>query len=426
MGSLARQAGDFESSRRYFTEYAKKHPDNYAAYLALGDLYSEKREFALAQENYDLAFKHAPDNPSVVAGAMNAALEAHQLAGANQWLSRASQVVQEDPQVMREHERYLTMSGAYADSANLGYQVIQKLPKDREAADYLAYDLLFLGRNDEAMKIVEHYRPLLENDRDLPLIAGYIHARNRQYDAAIENFTAALKIDPNMAVGYMNRGYVYNDMRLATKAEQDFRKALALNPQYGEAHLGLAYALVQLRRSAPALKEADKAAALLPESESLHLVKAEAYRQRAMLVPAENEYRKAIKLNPNAPNTYVALGDVEYRSHHYADSVATLRQGLAVAPNDAMISAQLGRSYAKLQRTPEATQAIDSAKRLGCKDYRVLLVVADALLILNLHVQAMTIYSRAFEESDENRLKFRVALGRLFAEEGKLRMLSSR
>ena len=118
----------------------------------------------------------------------------------------------------------------------------------------------------------------------------------------------------------MNRGYVYNDMRLASKAEQDFRKALALNPQYGEAHLGLAYALLQLRRSTAALKEAEIASRLLPESESLHLVKAEGYRQRAMLAPAESEYRKALKLNPNTATSYIALADVLYRGHKYANA----------------------------------------------------------------------------------------------------------
>ena len=163
---------------------------------------------------------------------------------------------------MREHERYLTMIGNYAESADLGYQVIQKLPNDREAVDYLAYDLLFLKRREEAMKIVDRFQPVFQEDRDLPLISGYIHADHNEYAAAVHDFTRALEIDPTMAVGYMNRGYVYNDMRLATKAEQDFRKALALNPQYGEAHLGLAYALLQLRRSTAALKEAEVASSI--------------------------------------------------------------------------------------------------------------------------------------------------------------------
>jgi tetratricopeptide (TPR) repeat protein len=418
LGFVSREMGDTAAARAYFLEFEKMHPDDHVPYLALGDLYSATRQFPEAQQSYEQAFPKAPNNPLIVSGAMNAALEAHHPEQAKEWLARASEKVRTDPQVMREHERYLTMTGNYAESADLGYQVIQKLPKDREAIDYLAYDLLFLKRLDEAMKIVERYQPILKDDRDLPLIAGYVHANHNENEAAVEAFTRALQIDPQMAVGYMNRGYVYNDMRLATKAEQDFRKALALNPQYGEAHLGLAYALLQLRRSTAALKEADLASRLLPESESLHLVKAEGYRQRAMLARAEGEYKLALKLNPNATNSYIALADVEYRQHKYEKSADTLRSALVVAPNDAMILAQLARSDAQLHRSSEAMQSIEAAEHAGGKDYKVLLVTADVLRILGHKDQAMTRYERAMEGSDENRLQIRLALGRLFAEEG--------
>jgi tetratricopeptide (TPR) repeat protein len=419
LGFLSREMGDTAAARGYFLEFAKKHSDDYVPYLALGDLYSADRKFTEAQESYERAFQRSPSNPLVVSGAMNAALEAHNTAEARQWLARASETVRQNPQVMREHERYLTMTGKYTESADLGYQVIQKLPNDREAVDYLAYDLLFLNRLDDAMKIVDQFQPVLPNDRDLPLIAGHVNADRHQNETAVQNFTRALEIDPKIAVGYMNRGYVYNNLRLATKAEQDFRKALELNPNYGEAHLGLAYALLQLRSSTAALKEAEVASRLLPDSESLHLVKAESYRQRVMLKLAENEYRLALKLNPNASSTYLALADVQYRAHKYAACADTLRSALGVAPNDPMISAQLGRAYAKLGRPSDALQAIDSAERAGGKDYKVLLVAADALRILGRRGQAMTTYSRALESSDEDRLQVRLALGKLFAEEGK-------
>ncbi len=439
LGYLSREMGDTAAARGYFREFAKKHPDDYVPYLALGDLYSAERQFAEAQESYELAFQKSPHHPLIVSGAMNAALEAHHPAEAKEWLARASAELQHDPQVMREHERYLTMIGNYAESADLGYQVIQKLPNDREAVDYLAYDLLFLKRREEAMKIVDRFQPIFQEDRDLPLISGYVHADHNEYAAAVHDFTRALEIDPTMAVGYMNRGYVYNDMRLPTKAEQDFRKALALNPQYGEAHLGLAYALLQSRRSTAALKEAEVATRLLPDSESLHLVKAEGYRQRSMLARAEGEYRKALTLNPNNPTSYIALADVQYRAHKYANAADTLQSALAVVsndpapnnpvsnkpgsnnppPNNAMISAQLARCYAQLSRPADATQAIESAERAGGTDYKVLLVTADALRILGRRDQAMTRYMRALDSSDEDRLQVRLALGRLFAEEGK-------
>lgn len=419
LGFLSREMGDLEAARGYFLELAKKHPDDYVPYLALGDMYSENRQFQEAQNSYEQAFKRSPDHPLIVSGAMNAALEAHHTDQAKEWLAKGSETVRQNPQVMREQERFLTMTGEYAESAKLGYQVIEKLPKDREAADYLAYDLLFLNRIDDAMNIVDRFEPVLPKDRDLFLISGYVNARHGQYEAAVRDFSHALEIDPTMAVGYMNRGYVYNDMRLATKAEADFRKALQLNPQYGEAHLGLAFALVQLRSATAALKEAEAASRLLPESEALHLVKAEAYRQRSMLTPAEREYKSALKLNPSSLTTYTALADVQYRAHKYASSAVTLQTALTVSPGNPMILAQLGRSYAKLGRTSDALQAIETAERTGGEDYKVLLVAADALRLLNRRDQAMAVYARALESSDQNRLQVRLALGQLFAEEGR-------
>ena len=46
-----------------------------------------------------------------------------------------------------------------------------------------------------------------------------------------------------------------------------------------------------------------------------------------------------------------------------------------------------------LGRSSEALQAIDTADRTGGKDYKVLLVTADALRILGRRDQAMTSYS---------------------------------
>ncbi len=67
----------------------------------------------------------------------------------------------------------------------------------------------------------------------------------------------------------------------------------------------------------------------------------------------------------------------------------------------------------------DAMQAIEAAEHAGGKDYKILLVTADTLRILGHRGQAMARYAQALESSDEDRLQVRLALGRLFAEEGK-------
>ena len=106
----------------------------------------------------------------------------------------------DSPQLNRERERYLTLKGDYAESAKAGASVLEKLPNDREGVVYLAYDLYYLGRYDEAKALVTKVWPTLAtNDRDLPLIAGYLHARDGQKREAVADFTRALDRDPGKA-----------------------------------------------------------------------------------------------------------------------------------------------------------------------------------------------------------------------------------
>ena len=94
----------------------------------------------------------------IVAGGANAALEAHNRELAKHWLDRAQGAMNESPQVSRERERYLTLEGDYAESAKLGYKVLEKLPRDREGVVYLVYDLYYLNRYDEALSLINKYR----------------------------------------------------------------------------------------------------------------------------------------------------------------------------------------------------------------------------------------------------------------------------
>src|SRR5262249_39041757 len=156
-GYLARDLHDTPGAEKYFLKLEQLYPDDYVPYFALGDLYTSDRQLDRAQVSYEKAYSLAPNNPLIVASAINSALEnpGHNLQVAKRWGARAAAkpAIDQNPQVMRERERYYTFAGDYDTAAKLGYQVIEKLPHDPEAPVYLAYDLLFLNRYDEAFKI---------------------------------------------------------------------------------------------------------------------------------------------------------------------------------------------------------------------------------------------------------------------------------
>lgn len=420
MGYLSRDLHDPASAEKYFLKLAELYPKDFVPHFALGDLYTANKQFDRAQASYEKAVELAPQHPMIYAAAINSSIEAHNLPGAKNWIDKAAQiaVVNDAPQVMRERQRYLTFTHDYQAAADLGYKVIEKLPHDPEAPVYLAYDLLYLNRLDDAYAIVQRFEREMPKDKDLPLVAGYVHAHKGQPKDAEADFTRSLQIEPNDATAYMNRGFVRNDLREASKGVADFESALKLRPNYGEAHLGLAFADLQLHRAKPAIHEADLAAGLMKDSAAIHLARAEGYRQQMLFRDAEREYRAALQLAPNDPRVYLALAEALYRLHRFADSLAVLKQGVTVAPEPSLLYAAMARDYAQLKDKQNAYQAIANAEKNG-NDARVLMATGEALLIMGDEKAAMQRYARALDAPSSDRVEVRLALARLFVQSGR-------
>ena len=418
LGYLARDKGDTKLAETYFTRAVSAHPKDYAPYLALGDLYTAERNFKSAESNYESAYQRMQNNPLIIAGAANAALEAHQQDLAKRWLDRAKGKMNDSPQVSRERERYLTLKGDYAESAKLGFTVLDKLPHDREGVVYLAYDLYYLGRYDEALALATKYEPIIPNDKDLALIAGYVHTHNGQLRDAVADYTRALERDPKMTLGYANRGFVLNDLHEGAKAVKDFNAAIKLQPDYGEAHLGLAYADLQLHRSKAALTQLEITQKLLGKSHAYHLARAEAFRQQQDFARAEPEYRIALQETPNDFTTQVAYADTLFRLRRYQPALETLQVAEKLSPTEPSLYALRAQIHAKMGSRDETMRDIQLAEQYGSNQVVILMATGDALLTLGDHDAAMQRFSRALDIPNGDRIQVRLSVAQVFLRQG--------
>ena len=201
LGSVSRQLGHDKEAEKYLLRLAATHPRYYASYLALGDLYTARHDFTKAETNYRKAHRLAPRNTLAIAGGMNAAIEAHQYPLAGEWLALASPPMQQDPYIMREKERYLSWIGNYKESAEVGQQLIQKLPHDRDVVVYLGYDYLHLERYDDLLALATKYQDVLPKEPDLPLLAGYVYKHNGDLPEAQAEFTKSIERGPGRCHG---------------------------------------------------------------------------------------------------------------------------------------------------------------------------------------------------------------------------------
>jgi tetratricopeptide (TPR) repeat protein len=411
LGSVSRELGHDRDAEKYYRQLAAAHPHLYVPHLALGDMYTSRRDFAKADSEYQKAHGLAPRNSLVVAGGMNAAIEGHQFPLAAQWLRRATPEMQQNPFVMREKERYLTWTGKYQESAEVGRKVIKNLPRDRDVVIYLAYDLLHLERYDELLQLTSTYENILPKEPDLPLLAGYVHKHNGDLEQAQAAFTRAIERGPKVATAYVNRGYVRHDQRQGAAAASDFEAALRLEPKNGEAHLGLAYADLDLHRPQAALDHARQAEAQLGDSMALHLIRGTAYGEKGSLTKSASEYRLALKKAPNDGHLHLALANTLYGLHDYSAAIGELQSADKLLPRDGTIDAQMARCYAQLGDREQTMQYVQLAEQHPSS--AIYSSTGEALSLLGEEDAAMERFERALTTPDSDRIAIRLAIAGL-------------
>lgn len=418
LGYLSRDLGDSKAAEQYFTRMAQAYPDDYVPYLALGDLYTAAHDFTRALASYDHAHQLAPTNPIVIANAANAAIEARELPVAGRWIALATGSLADEPHILVEKERYLFDTGKYQEAAAVGQRAVKGLPKNRDAAVYLAYSYYNLGRYDDVLALADSYDSLLPKEPNFPLLEGHVHRQSQLLDEALADYTHALERDPRMVDAYVNRGYALNDMQNAEQAAQDFRTALQINPNSGTAHLGLAFSDLQLRRAKEALTQAADAQKLMGESGATHLVRATAYRQEHLLSDADKEFVAAIKFAPDDYKLRLALADTQYYERHYNQALATLADALTLDPDDPLIYAQMAHDHAELHQPEQTMRYVELAEKTGGERSAILLDTGDALMTLGDRNGAMQRFERALDAPDADRVQARLAIARLMVRYG--------
>jgi tetratricopeptide (TPR) repeat protein len=106
-------------------------------------------------------------------------------------------------------------------------------------------------------------------------------------DRAIENFTQAIRLNPEFAYAYNNRGNVYSRKKAYDQAIADYTEAIRLNPKSGDTYQNRAGAYLHT-------KDYDKAIEDFTEAIRLYPRKVRFYSGRAFVFANKKEYGKAV------------------------------------------------------------------------------------------------------------------------------------
>ena len=231
---------------------------------------------------------------------------------------------------------------------------------NRPRRDYfkLGASLLWCGYPEQALPYLEavlQQKP--ENVRTLVLVAQ-IHREAKRLDKASELLDEALRLDPQSAESWNEKGGVAMAREEYAAALEHFEQALAAKD-------GLAYALLNAGQAADKLDQLARAEAYFRKALAVEPKSAEGHQglgltlaKRGNFGDSEKHLLEAVRLRPGLSTAWNNLGVLYVRQGAPERAAAALEQGIAEAPEDELLYLNLGRIYVQTKRYAEAKAAM--------------------------------------------------------------------
>jgi len=92
--------------------------------------------------------------------------------------------------------------------------------------------------------------------------AGVELQEQGRYEEAIAEYDEVIRLNPQLALAYGNRGGAYSDLGQLQRAIQDYDEAISLNPHYAKAYVNRALAYTHLGDDTKAQQDVGRAVEL--------------------------------------------------------------------------------------------------------------------------------------------------------------------
>ena len=199
---------------------------------------------------------------------------------------------------------------------------------------------------------IEDYTTAIELDPQYVLAyydRGGARSEQGNLDAAIEDYTRAIELDPQFAVAYYSRGVARSHQGDLSGAIQDYTTAIELDPQFAYAYCNRGFARYEQGNLDAAIPDFDMAIELDPRDALAYLNRGNARYDKGDWDAAIQDFDKAIALDPQDALVYVNRGNARKAQGDLAGAIADFRRYLELAP-DASGRQQVEEWIAELEK----------------------------------------------------------------------------
>jgi tetratricopeptide (TPR) repeat protein len=210
-------------------------------------------------------------------------------------------------------------------------------------------------------------------------------AEQRDTNASLADFEAAIKLDPKLAKAFHNRGVSRAELGDTKGAMSDFSEVVRLNPAFDKAWYNRGELKYEQGDFLNALADYNKAIELQPRDGGYFNSRGHTNYRLGRLREALSDYNRSVQIDPNNAAALVNRGDAYREQAIYGPAASDYKDAIKIDP-------RLGRAYLSAswlmatcpdQRYRDPDRAVSAAQKAveldGDKDYRYLDTLAAAL-----------------------------------------------
>ena len=209
------------------------------------------------------------------------------------------------------------------------------------------------GKKDDAMRELQdaiQANPQLIMPR---VMLGGLQKDRNDYQAAVVQYEALVRLDPYFAGHYYNLGVSYQMLQRLRDAEKSYQAAIRLDPKNFGANMNLGLVYLALGDADKAVKYTDAAAKMNPKSAEAFANLATALDYRGDYALAESAYHKSLEAAPFQSGTLQNYADNLMAQRKPIQALAVLDEVLKIEDTP-YIHKRKGDALAMDNKLPEA------------------------------------------------------------------------
>ena len=238
---------------------------------------------------------------------------------------------------------------------------------DKAIAD--AVSLQQQGKRDDAIEKWRAIAHVVEgSDNDLAARAwfsvGYL-IQDEDPEDAIADYAEAIRLKPDYAEAYNNRGAVKDALGRHDDALADYAEAIRLKPDHASPYYNLGTVKAKLGRCDDALADYAEAIRLKPDHAGAFYNRGVAKDKLGRYEDALADYAEAIRLKPDHAEAYVNRGGVKDALGRHDDALADYAEAIRLKPDLAEAYGNRGNAKNALGLKDEARKDFETTLELA-------------------------------------------------------------